>query len=69
MSPATWSQPSASAIPWPPVPITATSSTSQSTFPGESRMSPAGPVKLEGYLVNTTGSVGSAKPDSAAWSR
>ncbi len=49
--------------------MTATSSISQSTAPGDTTMSPEGPVKLETYLVNTTGSVGTSKPDSAAWSR
>jgi len=53
----------------PPVPMTATSSISQSTWPGERVMSPVGPVKLETYLVNTTGSAGRANPDSTAWSR
>lgn len=32
-------------------------------------MSPYGPVKLDAYFVNTTGSDGGSMPDSAAWSR
>ena len=51
--------------------MTATSSTSQSTWPsGGSSMSPYGPVMQLGNLVNTGGSpVGTGSPDSAAWSR
>ena len=70
VSPATWSHPSASAIAVAASP----DHRDELDLPvdvarGERRTSARGPVKLEGYLVKTTGSLGSAKPDSAAWSR
>ncbi len=50
-------------------PITATTSTSQSTEPGGRTTVETGPENELTYLVNTTGCSGTSWPDSAAWSR
>src|SRR5262249_59185573 len=66
-SPATWLHPWASDTCRASVPITATSSTSQSVWPpGGSTTSPYGHVMQLGNLVNTLGCSGTARPDSAA---
>ncbi|REH53857.1 hypothetical protein BCF44_10278 [Kutzneria buriramensis] len=66
--PATWSQPSATDTWSARLPITATSSTSQSTSPGGSAISPVGPVRQVTNLVNTVGSSGTENFDSLACS-
>ena len=54
---------------WPPRPITATTSTSQSTLPAGSRTVADGPVMQEGNLVKIRGVSGGTKPASAACGR
>ena len=53
----------------PPVPMTATSSTSQSTVAPLSTMSSCGPTRQLGNLVNVSGAGGSSIADSAACER
>jgi hypothetical protein len=50
-------------------PITATSSTSQSTVELGSSIVADGPVRQVGNFVKTAGESGADRPDSAAWSR
>ena len=69
VSPAMWAQPSASATWWARRPITATSSTSQSTVSPTSSMSSNGPESEPGNLVKVAGTSGTVMPDSSAWLR
>ncbi len=50
-------------------PITATSSTSQSTVSPTISISSNGPESEDGNFVNVAGTLGTAMPDSAAWLR
>ena len=67
--PATCDQASASATRSARRPITATSSTSQSTLDPTISMSSKGPPRLAGNLVKVAGTAGRAMPDSSAWLR
>ena len=61
-------QASASVMCAPPVPTTATNSTSQSTIGVGSATSARAPAKQVGYLVKISGVSGALKPPSAACS-
>ena len=69
VSPAMWDQASASATRSARVPMTATSSTSQSMVSPTISMSSNGPLSEAGNLVKVAGTSGTAMPDSSAWLR
>ena len=69
VSPATCDHASASSTRSARAPITATSSTSQSTVSPTISMSSNGPASDAGNLVNVAGTSGTAMPDSSAWLR
>ena len=69
VSPATWLQASASATRSAWLPITTTSSTSQSTVVETIGTSSNGPESDAGNLVKVAGTAGTSIPDSSAWLR